>query len=86
MKTFLIKEQFKKTISGSKGLYRVFILEDDIETDITKSVAELWNREEEYDWINLTIYYWDWGGGMIISEILKENWWYDIDIVDMPMF
>jgi hypothetical protein len=41
MKTFLIKEQFKKTISGSKGLYRVFILEDDIETDITKSVAEL---------------------------------------------
>jgi hypothetical protein len=67
-------------------LYRVFILEDDIETDITKSVAELWNREEEYDWINLTIYYWDWDGGMIISEILRMNWWYDIDIVNVPIF
>jgi hypothetical protein len=41
MKTFLINEQYKKTIRGGKWLYKVSIWENGIETDITKSVAEL---------------------------------------------
>jgi len=86
MKTFLINEQYKKTTKGGKWLCRVFILEDWEIKDITRRVSELWNREKQYDWINLTVHYWSWTGIMVIKNILKVNWGNDINIVDVSIF
>lgn len=86
MRTFLINEVYKKTTKGGKWLCRVFILEDWEIKDITRRVAELWNREKQYDWINLTVHYWSWTGYSIISELLKVNRWDDIMIKDVSIF
>lgn len=86
MKTFLINEQYKKTTKGGKWLCRVFLLEDWEIKDITRRIAELWNREKQFDWINLTIHYWSWTGIMVIKNILKVNWGNDINIVDVSIF
>lgn len=86
MKTFLINEQYKKTTKGGKWLCRVFILEDWEIKDITRRVAELWNREKQFDWLVLTIHYWSWTGMSVIEEILKVNWGNDINIVDVSIF
>jgi len=86
MKTFLINEQYKKTTKGGKWICRVFMLENDTVEDITEIVAELWNSEKEYDWINLTIYYWSWTGYTVISEILRMNWWNSISIINVSIF
>lgn len=87
MKTFLINEQYKKTTKGGKWLCRVFlVIEKDDIVDITRRIAELWNREKQFDWINLTIHYWSWTGIMVIENILKVNWWNDIYIKDVSIF
>lgn len=86
MRTFLINEVYKKTRLGGKWLCRVFILEDWEIKDITRRIAELWNREKQFDWINLTIHYWSWTWRMVIEEILKVNWGDDITIKDVSIF
>ena len=86
MRTFLINEVKKKTTKGGKWLCRVFILEDWEIKDITRRVSELWNREKQYDWINLTVHYWSWTGIMVIENILKVHRWDDIMIKDVSIF
>lgn len=98
MKTFLINEQYKKTTKGGKWLCRVFLIEKSQAKkwylpswntclyDITRRVAELWNREKQFDWLVLTIHYWSWTGMSVIEEILKVNWGNDINIVDVSIF
>ncbi len=86
MKTFLINEQYKKTTKGGKWLCRVFILEDWEIKDITRRIAELMNREKQFDWLVLTIHYWSWTGIMNISEAIKVNRWDDVIIKDVSIF
>lgn len=86
MKTFLINEVYKKTRLGGKWLCRVFILEDWEIKDITKRIAELMNREKQFDWINLTIHFWSGTGIMNISEAIKVNRWDDVIIKDVSIF
>jgi hypothetical protein len=86
MTTFIINEVKKKTRTWWKGLCRVFILEDWKVKDITRRIAELWNREKQYDWINLTIHYWSWTWIMVIGNIIKVYRWDDINIFDVSIF
>lgn len=92
---FLINEQYKKTTKGGKWLCRVFLVHDDKKhykntgqqvVDITKRVAEIMNREKQFDWINLTIHYWSGTGSMNISEAIKVNRWDDVVIQDVSIF
>lgn len=87
MKTFLINEVYKKTRLGGKWLCRVFLVveKDDI-VDITRRVAELMNREKQFDWLVLTIHYWSGTGIMNISEAIKVNRWDDVIIKDVSIF
>ena len=86
MRQFLINEVKKKTSKWWKWLCRVFLVDDWDVVDITKRISELWNREEQYDWINLVVHYWSWTWIMVIETILKVNRWDDIIIKDVSIF
>lgn len=88
---FLINEQKKKTRLWGKWLCRVFLVQEWMQQpvnviDITRRIAELMNREKQFDWINLTIHYWSGTGNMIISEQLRKDFWNDIVIKDVSIF
>lgn len=88
---FLINEQKKKTRLWGKWLCRVFLVQEWVQQpvnviDITKRIAELMNREKQFDWINLTIHFWSWTGIMNISEAIKVHRWDDVDIKDVSIF
>ena len=82
---FLINEQKKKTSKWWKWLCRVFLVDDEV-VDITKRMSEITKREKQYDWINLTIHYWNWTWTMILTEALKVHRGNDIEIKDVSIF
>lgn len=70
---------------------RVFLVQEWVQQpvnviDITKRIAELMNREKQFDWINLTIHFWSGTGIMNISEAIKVHRWDDVDIKDVSIF
>lgn len=85
---FLINESKIKTKTGWKWLCRVFLIDESCEkwfADITERIAELSNRQNDYDWINLTIHYWSWTWAMVISNVINVNWWKS-EIINISIF
>lgn len=91
MKTFLINEVKKKTKTWWKWLCRVFMISywpyEAIKIDdMTAVIADKLRLQDYFDWINLTIHYWSWTWQMVISQQLKEDFWNDVNIVDVSIF
>lgn len=85
---FLINELKKKTKTWGKWLCKVFLIDESCEwgfTDITKRIAELGNRTNDYDWHNLVVRYGSGTWSMVISNVIQVNWWLGSKILDISI-